>query len=143
MYQWRWYFKLLLNLIAFNLPQLRPVRIKVKFDYITLFQKLAIPTIIKGRNCLFAAETGSGKTLTYAAPLLHRLLQLRRTHDLPVAGLPRALVLTPSRELADQTSLAVKRFAQFTNINVHLSVSGKDSVNDFQPFCVHQKFGSG
>uniref|UniRef100_A0A8B9EE78 RNA helicase n=1 Tax=Anser cygnoides TaxID=8845 RepID=A0A8B9EE78_ANSCY len=60
----------------------------------TAVQRLAIPTLLRGRSALCAAETGSGKTLAYLLPLLDRLLKK--------AAAPRGLVVVPSRELAAQ-----------------------------------------
>uniref|UniRef100_A0A8B9EEY4 RNA helicase n=1 Tax=Anser cygnoides TaxID=8845 RepID=A0A8B9EEY4_ANSCY len=61
----------------------------------TAVQRLAIPTLLRGRSALCAAETGSGKTLAYLLPLLDRLLEKK-------AAAPRGLVVVPSRELAAQ-----------------------------------------
>ncbi len=60
-------------------------------------QEKAIPPALKGRDVLGCAQTGTGKTCAFAAPILQRL------HAQPVKGRPiRALVLTPTRELALQ-----------------------------------------
>ncbi|XP_068941792.1 probable ATP-dependent RNA helicase DDX28 [Petaurus breviceps papuanus] len=66
----------------------------------TWVQLQAVPPLLRGCHLLCAAETGSGKTLSYVLPLLQRLLSRPRL----VASLPapRALVLVPSRELAEQ-----------------------------------------
>lgn len=67
------------------------------------FQMLAIPKILRGHNVLVGAETGSGKTLSYLAPLLSRIKEEEETKGV-VARLrrPRALIVAPSRVLAQQ-----------------------------------------
>ncbi|XP_074142483.1 putative ATP-dependent RNA helicase DDX28 [Sminthopsis crassicaudata] len=66
----------------------------------TWVQLRAVPLLLRGRHLLCAAETGSGKTLSYLLPLLQRLLgQPVLSASCPA---PRGLVLVPSRELAEQ-----------------------------------------
>src|SRR6187399_1504623 len=61
----------------------------------TPIQADAIPPALDGRDLLACAMTGSGKTVAFLLPILHKLMAKRR-------GLTRALVLTPTRELAAQ-----------------------------------------
>ena len=61
----------------------------------TAIQADAIPPAMKGRDLLACAMTGSGKTAAFLLPILHKLIDERR-------GVTRALVLTPTRELAAQ-----------------------------------------
>ena len=61
----------------------------------TAIQADAIPPAMKGRDLLACAMTGSGKTVAFLMPILHKLMDERR-------GVTRALVLTPTRELAGQ-----------------------------------------
>jgi ATP-dependent RNA helicase RhlE len=61
----------------------------------TAIQADAIPPAMEGRDLLACATTGSGKTIAFLLPILHRLIDERR-------GVTRALVLTPTRELAAQ-----------------------------------------
>ncbi|KAK5601462.1 hypothetical protein CRENBAI_026078 [Crenichthys baileyi] len=71
----------------------------------TVVQLQTIPKVMRGHNILCAAETGSGKTLSYLLPVVHRLqanMQAENTDRI------RALVLVPSRELAEQVA-AVSR----------------------------------
>uniref|UniRef100_F7DMJ8 ATP-dependent RNA helicase n=1 Tax=Monodelphis domestica TaxID=13616 RepID=F7DMJ8_MONDO len=65
----------------------------------TWVQRRAIPPLLSGHHLLCAAETGSGKTLSYLLPLLQRLLRRPRLTTGPA---PRGLVLVPSRELSEQ-----------------------------------------
>ena len=61
----------------------------------TPIQQDAIPPAIEGRDVLACAMTGSGKTAAFVLPILHRLMGKKR-------GVTRALILTPTRELAAQ-----------------------------------------
>src|SRR5262250_3281233 len=61
----------------------------------TPIQEQAIPPALAGRDVLACAMTGSGKTAAFLLPILHQLIEQKR-------GTTRALVLTPTRELAAQ-----------------------------------------
>src|SRR3954465_4921943 len=74
----------------------------------TPIQRDAIPPALAGRDVLACAMTGSGKTAAFVLPLLQRLMAA------PAAGRTRALVLTPTRELAAQ-------------VHEHLVLLGKHS----------------
>lgn len=67
----------------------------------TTVQSSTIPPLLRGRHILCAAETGSGKTLSYLLPLLQRLLGRPNLDSFTIPA-PRGLVLVPSRELAEQ-----------------------------------------
>jgi len=67
----------------------------------TPIQVLAIPPLLQGRDLLGCAQTGTGKTAAFALPILHRLSADRRR---PRPRAPRALILTPTRELASQVA---------------------------------------
>lgn len=71
----------------------------------TPIQAQAIPPALKGRDLLAAAQTGTGKTAGFALPLLQRL-----TLEGPqvAANSVRALVLVPTRELAEQVHASVR-----------------------------------
>src|SRR5438105_15386992 len=66
------------------------------FDTPTPIQEQAIPHAMQGRDVLGLAQTGTGKTAAFALPILNRLV-----HG-PVRGQLRALIIAPTRELADQ-----------------------------------------
>ena len=82
-----------LNLID---PICRAVRGE-KYAYPTPIQHEAIPHLLQGRDLLGCAQTGTGKTAAFALPILHLLSERPQTS---VSRSPRALVLTPTRELA-------------------------------------------
>lgn len=73
----------------------------------TPIQQQAVPAALEGRDLLACAMTGSGKTAAFLLPILHRLLQRPR-------GTTRALVLTPTRELAAQIDEHFRALARFT-----------------------------
>lgn len=74
---------------------------KLGFTSLTMVQKKSIPGILAGRDALIKSQTGSGKTLTYALPIIHKLMQcnpkIKRTDG------TLALVIVPTRELALQS----------------------------------------
>ncbi|CAD6363897.1 DEAD/DEAH box helicase [Shewanella putrefaciens] len=74
----------------------------------TLVQQLAIPAILAGRDVLALAQTGSGKTLAFGLPLLQSVLE-QQAQALITA---QALVLVPTRELAQQVTLVLQAVAQ-------------------------------
>ena len=79
----------------------------------TPIQKLAIPHLIKGNSALLAAQTGTGKTLAYSLPLIHRLKMAELDSDtqLTMPHRPRSLIIVPTRELAQQVTMdALKPF---------------------------------
>ncbi|MFH1087437.1 MAG: DEAD/DEAH box helicase [Chloroflexota bacterium] len=75
----------------------------------TPVQLKAIPPILQGHDVIGLAQTGTGKTAAFALPILQRLLPGRR-------GLVRALVISPTRELAEQTCEAFNELGQKTNL---------------------------
>ncbi|VBB42980.1 ATP-dependent RNA helicase RhlE [uncultured Desulfatiglans sp.] len=75
----------------------------------TPIQKQAIPLVMQGRDVLGLAQTGTGKTAAFALPVLHRLLQVK-------PGPVRALVVAPTRELAEQIHGEFQTLARGTRI---------------------------
>ena len=71
----------------------------------TPIQEQAIPVILQGRDILAGAQTGTGKTAAFTLPLLHLLC--KKDHSI---HRPRALVLTPTRELAAQVGKSIKTY---------------------------------
>jgi ATP-dependent RNA helicase RhlE len=99
-----------LEFTEFGLPDplLRAVT-DMGFTRPTPIQEQSIPAGMEGRDLLAAAMTGSGKTAAFLLPVLHRLLPLPR-------GTTRALILTPTRELAAQIHEALEALAKYTKI---------------------------
>ena len=75
-------------------------------------QQKAIPPILQGKDVLASAQTGTGKTAGFTLPLLHLLSENPKEKYRPV----RALILTPTRELAAQVYANVKEYGEFLNI---------------------------
>jgi len=69
-------------------------------------QARAIPAVLTGRDVMAAAQTGTGKTAGFTLPILHRLQQTAPTHPHRI----RALILTPTRELAAQVEDSVTTY---------------------------------
>ncbi len=92
-------------------PPLRAALNDLGFSEPTPIQTLAIPPALEGRDVLGSAETGSGKTAAFGLPILQRLMAKPR-------GKTRALVLAPTRELADQIAKHLTALAKHTNVTV-------------------------
>src|SRR5512136_145606 len=75
----------------------------------TPIQLQSIPPIMEGRDIIGLAQTGTGKTAAFALPTLHRLMNYPR-------GQVRALVVSPTRELAEQTSENFNVLARYTGL---------------------------
>lgn len=75
-------------------------------------QEKAIPHILQGKDILASAQTGTGKTAGFTLPLLHILSENPKNKFRPI----RALILTPTRELAAQVYANVREYSAFTNL---------------------------
>lgn len=99
----------------------------------TAIQAQAIPTVLAGRDVLGCAQTGTGKTAAFALPILQRLGAPRekQSHKRPI----RALILTPTRELALQIQENCKQYSKYTGLNsvvIFGGVSQKPQVEQLQ-----------
>ncbi|MGJ0516979.1 MAG: DEAD/DEAH box helicase [Methylomicrobium sp.] len=74
----------------------------------TPIQQKAIPSVLAGRDLLAAAQTGTGKTAGFTLPILQRLAEKHYDRNRPV----RALILTPTRELAAQVGESVIKYGK-------------------------------
>lgn len=91
----------------------------------TEIQSAAIPLLLEGKSVVGVSETGSGKTLTYALPVLHLLKTLETQGDkITTASRPRAVVMTPSRELGEQVAKVFKVFTHDTRLRVRSALGG-------------------
>jgi ATP-dependent RNA helicase RhlE len=92
----------------------------------TPIQAQAIPMVLQGRDVMGAAQTGTGKTAAFSLPLLQRLLKHGNTSTSPARHPVRALVLLPTRELADQVAQQVKLYAKHTPLRSAVVFGGMD-----------------
>jgi ATP-dependent RNA helicase DeaD len=83
-------------------------------------QEKAIPLALAGKDVIGKSETGSGKTLAFALPIIEKIKP---------SGKVQGLVLTPTRELAEQVSSAIERFSRDLNIEI-TPVYGGVSINN-------------
>ncbi|MBT2869414.1 DEAD/DEAH box helicase [Chromobacterium violaceum] len=79
----------------------------------TPIQEKAIPLVLSGRDLLAAAQTGTGKTAAFMLPILERLKKFANTSVSPAMHPIRALVLSPTRELADQIGVNVQTYTKY------------------------------
>jgi len=96
------------------------------YDRPTPIQSKAIPLVMKGRDVMGAAQTGTGKTAGFALPILHRLLPGANTSMSPARHPVRSLILTPTRELADQVGDNVRQYAAKTPLRTAIVFGGID-----------------
>ncbi len=87
------------------------------FDTMTPIQREAIPVLLTGRDVIGAAQTGTGKTAAFLIPILQRLISQPR-------GVSRALVLSPTRELALQIDEQMTGLAYHTGMTSAFIVGG-------------------
>ncbi|MCJ8170177.1 DEAD/DEAH box helicase [Atopomonas sediminilitoris] len=92
----------------------------LKFTTPTEVQQQAIPPALAGKDLCVTAQTGSGKTAAFLLPMLERL----QADEQPQTA-PRALILLPTRELAQQTLREFSRFARFTFLKAELITGGE------------------
>ncbi|AES89733.1 putative RNA helicase [Medicago truncatula] len=92
----------------------------------TPIQRKTMPLILSGIDVVAMARTGSGKTAAFLVPMLHRLNQ-----HVPQGGV-RGLILSPTRDLAQQTLKFTKELGHFTDLRVSLLVGGDSMESQFE-----------
>ena len=92
----------------------------------TPIQAQAIPVVLTGQDVMGAAQTGTGKTAAFSLPLLQRLLKHENSSTSPARHPVRALVLLPTRELADQVAQQIKLYAKYTQMRSAVVFGGMD-----------------
>jgi ATP-dependent RNA helicase RhlE len=90
---------------------------EMRYAQPTPIQEKAIPAVLAGRDLIATAQTGTGKTAAFLLPILHQLLDLPR-------GTSRALIVTPTRELAQQIDDVFLALAYHTSLRVGTLVGG-------------------
>jgi superfamily II DNA/RNA helicase len=96
------------------------------YETMTPIQAQAIPVVLQGRDVMGAAQTGTGKTAAFALPLMQRMLKHENTSTSPARHPVRALVLLPTRELADQVADNIKQYGKYTNLRSAVVFGGMD-----------------
>jgi len=96
-------------------PELQKAIDTCGYSEMTPIQQQAIIPARRGKDLLANAQTGTGKTAAFAIPILQQMSD--RPKEMP-ADSPRALILTPTRELAEQLAEAISSYAQFLPLTV-------------------------
>jgi ATP-dependent RNA helicase RhlE len=102
-------------------PELLRAVAEKGYDTPTPIQVSAIPAVLAGRDLLAAAQTGTGKTAVFVLPILQRL-------GGACGRAPRALILTPTRELAAQVAESCRSYGKYCGLRT-LAVFGGVSIN--------------
>lgn len=92
------------------------------YTHPTPVQAKAIPEVLAGHDLMAAAQTGTGKTAGFTLPILQQLLTSSASK--PVAGRPKVLILTPTRELAAQVQESVQTYGRHTRITSMVMFGG-------------------
>jgi len=92
---------------------------EVGYETPTEIQARAIPNVLNKRDVVGIAQTGTGKTASFTLPMLHRLASGRAR-----ARMPRSLILSPTRELATQTSENFETYGRYLGLTKALLIGG-------------------
>jgi len=110
LFHWNTERRYLLNFETFNFhPSVAAGVAAADYESPTPIQARAIPQVLNGRDVMGLAQTGSGKTAAFVLPILNRLLGSRY-------GCVRALIIAPTRELAEQIHQAIQTLGRETRI---------------------------
>ena len=107
-------------------PDLMRAIAEVGYSTPTPIQVQAIPEIIAGRDVMGAAQTGTGKTAAFTLPILQRLMPYASSSASPARHPVRALMLAPTRELADQIAQNVSTYAKYVPLKSAVVFGGVD-----------------
>ncbi|MGL1958468.1 MAG: DEAD/DEAH box helicase [Colwellia sp.] len=100
----------------------------LRYNKPTPIQQKAIPTILSGKNLIAAAQTGTGKTASFVLPIVEMLnTKYKRTERILRGKRIRALILTPTRELAVQVEASVRQYAKYLELSSMAMYGGVDS----------------
>ncbi|MEK0416928.1 MAG: hypothetical protein RI949_934, partial [Pseudomonadota bacterium] len=104
-------------------PILRAVH-EQGYDTPTPIQSQAIPAVLKGGDLMAGAQTGTGKTAGFTLPMLHRLSSVAPKRDAKGRIAIRALILTPTRELAAQVEESVRTYGKHLRLTSMVMFGG-------------------
>eukprot|EP00494_Astrolonche_serrata_P030393 UN30660 len=97
---------------------------RCKYQNPTPVQKYSIPVICLGRDLMACAQTGSGKTAAFLLPVIDNLIKHHHPHEKGGVASPSALILSPTRELAQQTYVQAKKFLYLTGLRACVVYGG-------------------
>jgi len=121
--------ELLTNFKSFHLhPQIEAGIAEAAYKAPTPIQSRCIPSILQGRDMIGLAHTGTGKTAAFVLPILQRLMDGTRQR-------PRALIISPTRELADQTQEAIMQLGRRTNLKSATVYGGVNKGPQIKKVC--------
>jgi superfamily II DNA/RNA helicase len=92
----------------------------------TPIQKESIPAVLSGKNILGTSQTGTGKTASFVLPMLEKLSSLKKQDETLRGKRIRALILTPTRELAVQIEESVAQYSKYLDLNSMALYGGVD-----------------
>ena len=92
----------------------------------TPIQVQAIPVILAGKDVMGGAQTGTGKTAGFALPILQKLAPMANASPSPARHPVRALILTPTRELAVQVEESFRTYGKYTKLRSTVVYGGVD-----------------
>ncbi|KAK5669934.1 hypothetical protein BDV3_004046 [Batrachochytrium dendrobatidis] len=116
-------------------PRIQRAVAKLGFVQPTLVQAKAIPLALEGKDILARARTGSGKTAAYCIPIIQKILTFK-TNNASAPPAIRALILVPTRELAEQVHRHIQQLTMYAtkevrSVNIStgdVSVAGQRSI---------------
>jgi ATP-dependent RNA helicase RhlE len=122
---------MLFNQLGLSAELLRAVE-KEGYEVATPIQCKAIPLILEGRDILAGAQTGTGKTAGFTLPMLQRMQATATNNN---RRMIRALILTPTRELAAQVHESIRtygKFLSFRSMEIYGGVSARPQISKLQ-----------
>jgi superfamily II DNA/RNA helicase len=100
-------------------PEIQQAVAEAGYGDPTPIQEQAIPVILTGADLLGIAQTGTGKTAAFVLPMIERMASGRAR-----ARMPRSLILSPTRELAQQTASRFEVYGKYLNLQMALLIGG-------------------
>jgi len=108
-------------------PELLQAVLDAGYTNPTPIQEQAIPIVASGRDVLGCAQTGTGKTASFALPMIDKLAAGRSR-----ARMPRSLILEPTRELATQVDAAFEVYGKYHRLTTALLIGGESFVDQLK-----------
>jgi ATP-dependent RNA helicase RhlE len=108
------------------IPELLRAIAEVGYTEPTPIQAQAIPVVLAGGDVMGGAQTGTGKTASFTLPLLHRLAPMASPSTSPARHPVRALIVTPTRELAIQVHESVQAYSKYLPLRSTCIYGGVD-----------------